>query len=118
MLQVKGAMTNLTLVLKFEIRRGASWQFVTLWSPTSREKRAEMWGPSVLFGKESKQTGSSDQLGGLAHQAQVGAAAEVGEVGKDLAYLAVGKPHPAAQRSAVLLDCGRWNQPPCPHIRA
>src|ERR1700722_12859506 len=52
----------------------------------------------------------------LAHQAQVGIAAEVGEVGKDLADLAVGKTHPAPQRSAVLLDGGGGNQATCTHI--
>ncbi len=53
---------------------------------------------------------------GLAHQSQVGIAAEVGEIRKDFADLAVRKSHPSAQRSAVLLDGSGWDQPACSHI--
>jgi hypothetical protein len=48
---------------------------------------------------------------GLAHQSQVGIAAEVAEVRKDFVDLAVRKAHPSSQRSAVLLNGRSWDQP-------
>lgn len=42
----------------------------------------------------------------LAQEAEVGCRAEVGEVGKDLADLAVGEAEPAGQGSGVLIDRG------------
>ena len=52
----------------------------------------------------------------LAHQSQVRARAEVGEVGKDLFDLAIGEPKPACEGPCILFDGGRRYQPSGAHI--
>jgi hypothetical protein len=64
-----------------------------LQEPTKSRRKSGMWGTRRSSAGRKSQIGC---LVFLAHQAQVGIAAEVGEVGKDLAYLAVREPHPAA----------------------
>ncbi len=52
----------------------------------------------------------------LSHQSQVRIAAEVAKVRKDFVDLAVRKPHPSSQRSAVLLNGRGWDQPARTHV--
>ena len=52
----------------------------------------------------------------LAHKAEVGACAEIIEVGEDGFDLTVGQAHPFCERSGVLLDRCSWDETACAHV--